>query len=192
MPPVLCSVWTVHQGEIDVVLTLQASKVSALLEGRSGSPVHLLVRTGLQQYSSLLSVWLLRCACFSSESQHIETEGSIGVVISENSNAGMWRVESIKKGGGAWLGSALQESMQNDQMEYELRAGDFIETVDQVSVRHIPDPPVVLRGPSYTRVCLGLLRGKKPLFVDIIRCPLLAGQLQHHILKSNLHLWKPI
>jgi hypothetical protein len=83
----------------------------------------------------------------------------------------VWSVESIKAGGGAWLGMSLPEMLQTNLdgcMQHSLIQGDVIESVDGVGVLHIPSP-LVLRGECFTRVRLGIVRGGVPLSVDVIR-----------------------
>ena len=180
-PAALCGKLALHDQIVSVdhvsCIDLEASKVMRMLQGVENSLVHLLVRTGVENVSSLHSVWLLRTDTGKYKASDA-SDGSIGAVIAETEETGAWQVDSIKRGGGAWLGGLQQMSsishLCHDNCLWE---GDKIEMVDGVSVGQLPDAPTVLVGRAFTRVVLCILRDKRQLFVQVVRSPLLTGTL---------------
>ena len=180
-PAAICGKLALHDQIVSVdhvsCIDLEASKVMRMLQGIENSLVHILVRTGVEDVSPLHSVWLLRTDAGKYEASDA-SDGSIGAVIAETEETSAWQVDSIKRGGGAWLGG-LQKMSSISHLCHDncLWEGDKIEMVDGVSVGQLPDAPTVLVGRAFTRVVLCILRDKRQLFVQVVRSPLLTGTL---------------
>jgi hypothetical protein len=153
--------------------------VSLLVSVGEGQLIHLRVQPASSNHAPGLGVWVLHYGDHGVQTrQQADSLGSVGAVVSEGDEDTVWHVEQVKVGGAAWLGAAhasMQSSIAHGEIEHALREGDRIETVDGQSVCNA-DAPAVLQGPCFTRMSIGIMRNGTPLFVDIIRSPVLTGE----------------
>jgi hypothetical protein len=153
--------------------------VSLLMSVGEGRLIHIRVQPASSSHAPDIGVWVLHSADHGVQTrQQADSLGSVGAVVSEGNGDTVWHVETVKVGGGAWLGAAhasMQSSIAHGEIEHALREGDRIETVDGQSVCNA-DAPALLRGPCFTRMNMGIMRNGTPLFVDIIRSPVLTGE----------------
>jgi hypothetical protein len=153
--------------------------VALLVSVGEGQLIHLRVQPASSNHAPDLGVWVLHCGDHGMPTrQQADSLGSLGAVVSEGDEDTVWHVEQVKVGGAAWLGAAhasMQSSIAHGEIEHALREGDRIETVDGQSVCNA-DAPAVLQGPCFTRMSIGIMRNGTPLFVDIIRSPVLTGE----------------
>ena len=180
------------------------SDVTTLIGGPSGSIIHVCVRASIDPDSPAQGVWMLRSEILHQGAEEAVLNGEayrelhgqygkarfVGTAVGTGEGyAGIgaavaiaehvWSVESIKAGGGAWLGMSLPEMLQANLdgcMQHSLIQGDVIESVDGVGVLHLPSP-LVLRGECFTRVRLGIVRGGVPLSLDVIRSRVLDKEV---------------